>query len=224
MSAVQRRTPPDPAIAAVRGERRASGDPRVQRTRQKLFDAVERLSAGPGEVTVSTILAESGVSRATFYTHFADLDELAFRMQESAFDAIAAAARAELSGDPVAAMLAAQRRLVAHYDGHRSLYAAVFRLPAGRIVQARVVALMTDAIREHIRDTRSLPAGLDIDLTSNYIAGAATGLLVSWVLDDVQADPEQLAQHLLKLMPAWMHSGHGAAGTTGDGQPERNTP
>jgi len=224
MGAVQRRTPPDPAIAAVRGGRRTSADPRVQRTRQKLFDAVERLSAGPGEVTVSAILAESGVSRATFYTHFADIDELAFRMQESAFDAIAAAARAELSGDPVAAMLAAQRRLVAHYDGHRSLYSAVFRLPAGRIVQARVVALMTDAIREHIRDTGSLPDGLDIDLASNYIAGAATGLLVSWVLGDVDADPEQLAQHLLKLMPAWMHSGHRAAGNTGDGQPERNTP
>ncbi|UAJ79759.1 TetR/AcrR family transcriptional regulator [Leifsonia sp. ZF2019] len=224
MTPSERTTPSEPALAAVRGGLRDSADPRVQRTRQKLFDAVERLSARPGEVTVSAIVAESGVSRATFYTHFADIDELALRMQESAFAAIAASERDGHAGDHTAAMLDSQRLLVEHYADHRSLYAAVYRLPAGRGVQARVAWVMAGSIRSHIQDTGALPAGLDVDLAATYIANAATGLLVSWVLGEVEAEPEQLAEHLLELMPAWMHAGHPAAGDTGDITPERNTP
>lgn len=224
MTPSERTTPSEPALAAVRGGLRDSADPRVQRTRQKLFDAVERLSAEPGEVTVSAIVTASGVSRATFYTHFADIDELALRMQESAFDAIAASARADHDGDPTAAMLASQRRLVEHYDDHRSLYAAVYRLPAGRGVQARVAWVMAGSIRSHIQDTGTLPPGLDPDLAATYIANAATGLLVSWVLGEVDAEPGQLAEHLLHLMPAWMLAGRRAAGDAGDTPPERNHP
>lgn len=222
MTPSERTTPSEPSLAAVRGGLRDSADPRVQRTRQKLFDAVERLSVQPAEVTVSAIVAESGVSRATFYTHFADIDELALRMQESAFEAIAASARADQGGDPTASMRASQRRLVDHYADHRSLYAAVYRLPAGRGVQARVAWVMAGAIRSHILDTGVLPPGLDPDLAATYIANAATGLLVSWVLGELDADAEQLAEHLLHLMPVWMHAGHRAAGNAGDIPPERN--
>jgi AcrR family transcriptional regulator len=198
------------SLQAVRGGLRQSGDPRVAKTRERIFAAVQGLTTSNSEISVSAIVAEAGVSRATFYTHFADLEELALALQESVFGAIADVARSdERDGDSTAAMLASQRQLVRHYAEHRVLYAAVFSLPVSRGVQGRVAQLMARDIRSHIVDHGELPAHLDADLSALYIANAATGLIVAWVLGevDVHVDADGIAEHLLELMPRWMHRG-----------------
>ncbi|GAA3862275.1 TetR/AcrR family transcriptional regulator C-terminal domain-containing protein [Leifsonia kafniensis] len=194
------------SLAEVRGGLRSSVDPRVAKTRQRISAGVERLSTRGLEVTVSAIVAEAGVSRATFYTHFADLEELALWLQESAFAAIAdAALNLEGPDGPTAAMLESQRRLVRHYAEHRTLYSAVFQLPVARGAQGHTAQGMARDIRSHIALRGGPPAGLDADLTALYIANAATGLIVAWVLGEIEADVETLALHLLELMPRWMH-------------------
>lgn len=63
--------------ASIRGAIRSSSDPRVAATRARLFDAVRSLSIAGRSVTVSNIVAEARLSRATFYTHFSGVDDLA---------------------------------------------------------------------------------------------------------------------------------------------------
>lgn len=200
------------SLAEVRGGLRSSVDPRVAKTRQRISAAVSQLSAGGREITVSAIVAAAGVSRATFYTHFADLEELALWLQEEAFAAIAEAAFDTDSGDPTAVMLESQRRLVHYYSEHRSLYSAVFRLPVARGAQGHTAQVMARGIRAHIDLLGGAPAGLDADLSALYIANAATGLIVAWVLGEVDVDSEVLALHLLELMPLWMHRVPGSRG------------
>ncbi|MBN9613381.1 MAG: hypothetical protein J0H64_07980, partial [Actinobacteria bacterium] len=87
-------------------------------------------------------------------------------------------------------------------------------------------AALERAILQHIERACTPPAGIQPELAANYIAGAATALITSWVLGAVDADEETMAQHLFALMPQWMHSGRpvesrsGEAATRGEPHPE----
>jgi AcrR family transcriptional regulator len=56
-----------------------SSDPRVERSRTQLTDALTTLlrTREPREISVSALCTEAGLSRPTFYQHFASLDEVA---------------------------------------------------------------------------------------------------------------------------------------------------
>ncbi|MGP2481205.1 TetR/AcrR family transcriptional regulator, partial [Listeria monocytogenes] len=73
----------------VRDGLRCSSDPRVEATRAKLFDAVRELSAAGEDISVSSVAKAAGVGRATFYTHFSGIDDLALHLQETTFHALA---------------------------------------------------------------------------------------------------------------------------------------
>jgi AcrR family transcriptional regulator len=53
-------------------------DPRVERTRQAVFDAIQGLleQGGPDAVTYSAVAARSGVGRATLYRHWSRREDL----------------------------------------------------------------------------------------------------------------------------------------------------
>lgn len=190
-------------IAVVRENLKTSGDPRAERTRQGLFDAAARLCADNREVSVSAITRELGVSRSVFYTHFADVSDLALRMQEPLFADIAATASVARTTDPHAAMLDSQRRLVGHFAQHRALYRAALRLP-GVSATHRIQEAMEPPIAAHISEVGA-PRGVRADIASRYIASAAAHLLAAWILDEIEADEETIANHLYALMPPWMH-------------------
>lgn len=190
-------------IAGVRDGLRSSSDPRVEATRAKLFDAIRELSAAGEDISVSSVAKAAGVGRATFYTHFSGIDDLALHLQETTFHALALEARAEIAqgGD---ALAQSQHALIAHYGAYRPLYAATFSVAVPRGVESRVAALMREEILAHIRLLIDMPAGVDPDLAATYLAHAAMGLIASWVVGDVETEPERLADHLTDLMPAWM--------------------
>lgn len=192
--------------SGLHGLRRAlrdSDDPRAARTRLSLFEATQRLCADGRDVSVSAIVREASVSRSVFYTHFADLGELALRMTEPSFADIAAHAAVERDADPRQAMLEAQRRLVEHFAEHGALYRAAFQLPGDAVVD-RVRATMQPPIDAHI-EAVGAPGGLRPELAARYIASAATHVLAAWVRGEIEADAEVIAHHLYALMPTWMH-------------------
>lgn len=191
-------------LVGVRAGLRSSSDPRAEATRARLFDAVRELSSAGAEISVSSVAKTAGVGRATFYTHFSGVDDLALHLQETTFHAIAAETRAEFAhgGDSLAR---SQRALIAHYAAYRPLYAATFAVAVPRGVESRVAALMRDEILAHMRLLADIPPEIDPELAATYIANAATGLIASWVLGDVESEPERLADHLTRLLPPWMH-------------------
>ena len=191
---------------ALRGSLRASSDPRPTRTRTRIFEAADRVVSRGDDPSVSAIATEAGVSRATFYSHFSGVDDLAIRLQDEALAEIAAQAVVDDAAHSAEAMLASQRRLVAHYAQHRALYRTVLSLPAAGDAASRATDAMATTIAARIEEVATPPTGIDPTLAATYIASAATGLIVAWVLGRVDADEETIAQHLLDLMPVWMHT------------------
>jgi AcrR family transcriptional regulator len=196
-------------LSATRDSIRSSSDPRVLATRSRLYEAVRSLADAGTEITVRTVTAAAGMSRATFYTHFSGVEDLALHLQEQAFHDIADSARSaeSVTSFDETAMARSQRALIAHYAAYRSLYAGVFAVAMPRGAESRVAALMRTEILTHIRDVARPPAGVDPEIAATYIAHAATGLIASWVLGETETTEEELAQHLTQLMPRWMHTG-----------------
>lgn len=208
-----------PDLAAVRDGIRSSTDRRVTATRSRLSDAVRELSAAGAEISVRSVTERAGVARATFYTHFSGIDDLALHLQEEAFHEIAAATRpTDASALDPSSMERSQRALLAHYAAYRSLYAGAFAVAVPRGVESRVAELMRVEIRAHIHDFTRPPEGTDPDIAAAYIAHAAMGLIASWVLGDIEATEDELAHHLMQLMPRWMHTRipSSAGGSDGD--------
>lgn len=154
-------------------------------------------------MSVSAVVREAGVSRSVFYTHFADLSELALRMIEPVFTELAAQAAAARDDDPVRAMRDAHDGLVAHIDAERSLYRAALTLP-GNTLREQMREAMLVPLLDHV-ETVGAPEGLRAELAARYVAGAATTVLADWATGAVEASADEIALHLSALMPAWMH-------------------
>jgi AcrR family transcriptional regulator len=175
-------------------------DPRVARTRTGIAAAVHELSEAGDELSVAAIARSAGISRASFYAHYASLDELADSLRRDAFFAIADLYQHDARPD---AMRASQDRLVAHFAANRVLYAAVGALPVTKEGYLAGVRAMAAVIEEALLEHPARPEDIDPLATARYIAGAAYGLLDAWVTGEIELGEEELADHLTRLLPSW---------------------
>ncbi len=173
----------DRATTAPRGEASA----RILETAFRLFYA-----HGVRGVGVDTIIAESGVAKATFYKHFPSKDDLAVAYLERAdqqwrgqLEAAAAAAGA----DPRARLVGMFDALVVtcHGDGY---HGCAFINTAAESVRGGVVHLRTikhkAAVRAWVRDTAERAGASDPEGLARALTLLLDGALASGVLD---ADP-----------------------------------
>jgi AcrR family transcriptional regulator len=151
-------------------------DRRVLRTRRMLRDALIALIAERGwdNVSVQDICDRADVGRSTFYTHFADKEELLL----GGFDDLRKMLRAQKSkvgGDKLAFV----GGLVEHAHEHSQLFRAIIGKRAGHAVEKRfrqtVIALVKDDLAEHGFTGRAL------EVTTAYVAGALVELLTWWI-------------------------------------------
>lgn len=181
-----------------------SRDPRVGRTRQAIADAVRRLDDSGESISVTAITRAAGISRASFYSHYSGIDDLALAISREAFATIEALWKQD-DDTPFEAMRRAQRRLVGHFTRDRGLYAAVAALPVARDTHLALVRAMAAVIEDALAVHPALPPGLQVEATSRYIAGAAVGLIDAWITGEIDLDEDALVDHLVRLLPSWFN-------------------
>jgi AcrR family transcriptional regulator len=161
-------------------------DRRVQRTRRALRAALVTLihERGWDGFSVQDVCDRADVGRSTFYTHYADKEELlagGFADLRQALRALAA------SGGP-AEPLAFTRGLFDHAFEERRLFLAVVGKKSGQLVQMGFRDLVLGLVRE---DLGHLPAGPRRDALAAFVGGALVQLL-QWALESrVPAGPEE---------------------------------
>lgn len=192
--------------AEIRRVLDSSSDPRVARTRSAITAAVHGIVERGEELTVASIVRRAGVSRATFYSHFAGLEDLAESLTREAFHEIAEVLDVEIgtTHSRAVAMRQSQLRLVDHFVANRAIFAAVAAMPVSKNGYLKSVRAMADEIEASLRRDRVLPDSLDLAATARYIAGAAYGLIDAWLFDEVELTASQLVDHLVALLPPWM--------------------
>ena len=149
-------------------------DRRVQRTRRALREALLALVLERGweRVSVRDVCAVADVGRSTFYSHFADREELLL----SGFDELEAELRAR---DP--RPLGFVAGLAEHVEQNRALARRVMSRRGGPPVRHRMSGLVVGLIEKDLAPLA--PPSPVRTATAHYLAGALIDLLL-WRLDD----------------------------------------
>ena len=171
----------------------ASLDPRLPRSRVALLDAGTRLldQMPVAEISITRLVDEAGVTRPTFYQHFADIPALA---RAAALTRLAAASPipdpipiAELSVGQLRDLIAAQFMPdLEHLAAHRAFYLRVLDGASDLHLLDELVTLSLERTTletfEHVTRDQDTSAH---DLMT-LIAGGVTWLIITWLRDSNQ--------------------------------------
>ena len=179
-------------------------DPRIQRSCQKLASALfELLQEGcVYPPPVNLVLERAGVARATFYSHFSDLDTLLSweidRVMDEIYGAIdwqSHAQDAPFSGRVVRAVLTQARE-------HVVLFRTLLTGAAGPIPIERFYSRFYEASLNFNR-RRCAAQGhepeVPLEVICSSISGQLIGVLRWMVVHDPQADIEQLVTWMRRI-------------------------
>lgn len=190
------------AQADLRSRRVDSRDRRVQRTRASLVEAYRGLLDEEPPVTVSAVVERAGVTRSSFYAHFAGLDELAVAALTDRIGGLVASARAAVlaGGSTRTVNERVFLELARFLDAHRDTYGAL--LVGGGAFADSLVRTFADLNLETLHTRARLHA--DPEVTAHFFAGGIITVLSWWLQSDGEDDsrtPEDLARALIDVAP-----------------------
>ena len=172
------------------------GDRRVQRTRRTLREALLSLILERGweAFSVQDVCDRADVGRSTFYTHFADKEELLV----SGFDDLRKALRQELA-QPAGSErpFGFARGLIEHACENVRLFRALVGKRSGQVVLRKFRELMLDLVREDLAAVG--PATPAREAAEHFIAGGFLELL-TWQIEARRLSrPEEMERLFLQM-------------------------
>lgn len=155
-------------------------DRRVRRTRTALRDALLALTHERGwdAVHVLDVCERADVARSTFYTHFADKEELLL----SGFDDLRAALRAKTDQASRSAptVLGFLGGLIEHAQENARLFRALVGKRAGQVAQKGFRQFVFELVREDL--LAAFPGDSSVEAAARYVGGGISDLLI-WSID-----------------------------------------
>ena len=210
----------------LEGRRRGigtTGDVRAARTKRALSDALRRHTRPEltSELSVASVSRTAGVSRATFYTHFADVDALvAFSVRELFDELISNDVEMRRTHDLDRREIGrlSLRRLIDAFVDHREVLPLVLASDTRSSMHSRLVDLVETTIRsaialEHPRMPERFAARASV-----FIGSAISAVVFDYLATDPLDDPEILVEDILALVPRWILGGEYAAADPDAGQ------
>ncbi|WP_406274346.1 TetR/AcrR family transcriptional regulator [Streptomyces sp. NBC_00191] len=177
-----------------------AGDPRAERTRARLREALlEECAERPlAEVSVAALVRRAGLGRATFYLHYPDLDALAVgACAEVVRDAVDALHAWRGTPDPAApppALTDFFRDLAPHAALYRTLLHEGGSGPLGDLLHRE--------LRQRSRRERELAGAPSAPLIASAVAATFAGVLADWLHGAIEATPELMAAQIWCLLLA----------------------
>ncbi|GAA1630643.1 TetR/AcrR family transcriptional regulator [Leucobacter chromiireducens] len=186
-----------------------AADPRTARTREAIVTGFATLlRSGCADASVRDVVASAGISRASFYTHFAGVDEVALTLLRRIFEglgAVVVAERVALGRRTATSVRAGQERLADAFWEQRDLLRPMLEGPSAGPVYVAIVRAFAETIEALLRSELSrIPAGIDARLAAIGIANTLLGILSAWITDAIVADREAVVDHLVAMLPAWI--------------------
>jgi len=193
-------------------------DRRVRRTRRRLRDALIQLilEKGYDKVIIQEITDTADLSRATFYLHYKDKDELLAISLEEMFDELVDSVKdlmlrrkLELEDDnppslPVFKHVAEYADLYRSLLGDRGVSSVINRTLnyIARIAEQQYLMLIEEG------EEANLP--VPIEVASRHLAGAMFSMVSWWLEQDMPYTPEEMAQmfHVLTVPSIMAAIGH----------------
>lgn len=168
-------------------------DRRVQRTHRMLSEALIELilERGWDSVSIQEICDRANVGRSTFYTHFADKEDLLVGGLASLGRFLRS--QAQTSAGPLAFV----RGMIEHVEEQRRLARAMVGKRSGQVMQQRFRQLLVSLVREDLEAWA--PASPRLDVTVRYVAGALFEVLTWWIEARNPLTPAEVERHFHQL-------------------------
>ncbi|MFF0148408.1 TetR family transcriptional regulator [Amycolatopsis sulphurea] len=160
-------------------------------TKQKLFEATLRLSAGKGLVglTVDDIAAEAGVAKGTVYYNFGSKDGLVDALLRFGVDLLAGRLRAAASDadplDVIEAQVDTTLEFIGEYPGFSQIVVSELWRAPGRwhdtlsLLREEIIAIVKTQL-ERLDAAGRLPAGVRIPTAAAGLFGTMLVVALDW--------------------------------------------
>jgi len=172
-------------------------DRRSQRTRQALGDALVELmmERGYDDVSIKDIIDRANVGRSTFYSHYADKDELFVGQLDRLMEVLSRHIPQELSdGNPFFPSLG----LFQHIKEQWKLYRILAWGSGVDVLTKHLQRTMSEKIEQ-----RLLAYGQDyevpVPILANFLSGSFLSLVKWWLDNKMTYSPEQMDEMFQKL-------------------------
>jgi AcrR family transcriptional regulator len=164
------------------------------------------LERGYDALTVQDIIDRANVGRSTFYSHFADKEQLLLGSIGQLRDFL----REQGAGRPAAAETAGERRfgfslaMLQHAQSHRRLYKAITGSRSGPLVIGHMKNMLTELIGEEVaalfRETAAGPVPQEIVV--EFVASTFLTVLTWWMDQGLPCPAAEASQIFHRLAPS----------------------
>jgi len=162
-------------------------DRRVSRTKVALHQALMLLirERRYETITIKQICDVAGVSRSTFYAHYAGKDEL----KRDGLDRLR---RRLLHEAGKAGAFAFSRALFEHARSYLPVYRALSRNHGGAVALGKIREIVGELVRQDLTAHPEATSVLPRELVVEHLVGAYMSLLTSWLDGGAKMSPEQI--------------------------------
>lgn len=181
-----------------------ASDPRFQRSLDALIDAaIVLVDQSPvDEISITRIVEQAGVTRPTFYQHFADV---AAAVQTAGISRLAGAfplPDALKEGTILTEELFRERitsqvcPVLEHLAAHRVFYVRVVEGAASVAFFQEIVVFIAARMLPHAIDQAARGGETDRDDLKAVLAGGMMWLVIGWLRDDTRLAPSAMASRI----------------------------
>ncbi len=178
-------------------------DRRIGRTKKLLGDALISLILDQDydQITVQDITDRANLSRATFYLHYSDKEQLLIETLQQIYDGIVPEMGAYEPGTFYWQGKSPSLIVFQHVADNRDLYRAMFRTHAGWKLITDIQKYLAYRIRASLEATApgKLTAA-SMEMLCEYMAASLHGLALWWLTNDISLSAEQMAERYHALM------------------------
>lgn len=172
-------------LAGIRSRTSSLQNPRTGRTRERIREAARALAASGSPVNVKAVANATGISRGTFYSHYARLDELA----------------ADILAEGLQSRPFSIEALVDLYLRYRDFYRRALQESTSRGVLEGAVEITVAALVAQADGAAGEEQG-SLDVLARFTAWGYLGTLDWWLREDEPLSPAVLTAFLRDRTPA----------------------
>lgn len=174
-------------------------DRRIEKTRMAIYQALDDLLQEKKytNITIQEIVDQANVGRTTFYSHFADKDELLNRYVEIIFERLTKQVPAKYANNFIPVT-----ELFVHIQENSRLITGILMSESGELLLNKFKNYWNEKIELYLLE--QLPKGkqpkVPIDVLTNYVTGTLTELIKWWIRTGKKYTPEQMEQYIHALI------------------------
>lgn len=176
-------------------------DRRVLKTRKAIIEAFVGLLEEQDfeQITINDIADRANVNRGTIYLHYADKFDLLDQCIETYLQQLLDACMIESSTTTPVTAKDALLRTFRYLEQHASTYTTLLTKKGIPVFRSKLMTLLVQGVEEQM-DACGIQEGMKKEITIQFLASAAVGLLEWWIMNSMPYPAEEIVDQLISLL------------------------